>query len=145
MKCNPSWEADSYLVGQKLIFFYGTRMFITVFTRARHCPLSWATWIQSTRSHVIYLRTISILSSHPRLVLQSDLFPSVLPTTKFYAFLVSVMPATCSNNRPHILKIVCLQFRVSWRGFQTELPIHLTSPIVQRAAFWHWCYFQYVT
>jgi hypothetical protein len=32
--------------------------FITVFTRTRHWPLSWITWIQSTPSHYIYLRSI---------------------------------------------------------------------------------------
>jgi hypothetical protein len=35
-------------------------------TGARHRSLSWATWIQSTSSHPIYLRSILILSSHPR-------------------------------------------------------------------------------
>jgi len=27
--------------------FHGIRRFITVFTTARHCSLSWAKWIQS--------------------------------------------------------------------------------------------------
>jgi len=33
---------------RKFPAFYGTRRFITAFTRVRHCSLSWARWIQST-------------------------------------------------------------------------------------------------
>jgi hypothetical protein len=43
--------------------FYGTRRFITVFTRAQHRSLSWARWNQSVPPHFIYLRSvISLLS-----------------------------------------------------------------------------------
>jgi hypothetical protein len=42
--------------------FYGTRRFFTVFTRARHWSVSWASWIQSTRSHAISLRSIHVAS-----------------------------------------------------------------------------------
>jgi len=44
--------------------FYGTRRFITVFTRAGHSSLFWAKWIQSTTFHLISLSSILILSSH---------------------------------------------------------------------------------
>jgi hypothetical protein len=47
--------------------FYGTRRFITVFTRALHYSLSWAISIQSMRS-------ILILSTHVRRGLPSGLF-----------------------------------------------------------------------
>jgi hypothetical protein len=50
-----------------------TRMFITVFTRARHRSLFWATWIQSTLPQPISLRSILIPSSHLRLGLPSGL------------------------------------------------------------------------
>jgi len=33
----------------------GTRRFISVFTRTSHWAISWASWIQSTTSHLIYL------------------------------------------------------------------------------------------
>jgi hypothetical protein len=36
--------------------FYGTRIFITVFTRALHWPLSWARSIRSIPSHPIYIK-----------------------------------------------------------------------------------------
>jgi hypothetical protein len=56
--------------------FYGTRRFITVFTRALHWSLSWARWIQSIPSHHISLRFILILSTHLRLGLPNGLLPS---------------------------------------------------------------------
>jgi hypothetical protein len=41
------WKVHSYSACQIIAcFHYGTRRFITVFTKARHCPLSWASWIQ---------------------------------------------------------------------------------------------------
>lgn len=43
----------------------------TIVTKACHRSLSSATLIQSPRSHIIYLRSVSILSSHIRLVLSS--------------------------------------------------------------------------
>jgi hypothetical protein len=44
--------------------FYGTRRFITGFTRALHWSLSWARSIRSIPSHPISLRSILILSTH---------------------------------------------------------------------------------
>jgi len=50
-----------YCVIKKFIAFYGTRNFITVFTRARHLSLSWAIRIQSITFHPISFRSILIL------------------------------------------------------------------------------------
>jgi hypothetical protein len=52
---------------KKFSAFYGTRRFITVFTRALHWSLSWARAIQSTPSHPISLWSILILSTYLRL------------------------------------------------------------------------------
>jgi hypothetical protein len=53
--------------------FYGTRRFITVFTRALHLSPSWARSIQSISPHPTYLIVILIrvLSTHLRLDLPS--------------------------------------------------------------------------
>jgi hypothetical protein len=74
--------------------FYGTRKFITVFTRVLYWYLSWARWIQSTPPHPISLRSIFILSSYLRLGLPSGFFPSGLSTKILYAFHFSIC-ATC--------------------------------------------------
>jgi hypothetical protein len=50
-------------VKKKIFRFYGNRMFITVFTRARHLPLSWTRRIQSTPSHPTSLTSTLIRPS----------------------------------------------------------------------------------
>jgi hypothetical protein len=57
---------------KKFPTFYGTWRFITAFTRAHHLPLSWASSIYSMPSHPTSWRSISILSSHIRLVGESN-------------------------------------------------------------------------
>jgi hypothetical protein len=62
------WKADSHSACQTTVcFLYGTRRFITVFTKARHWTLSWASWIQFAPSIPFSLRFILVLSSHLRL------------------------------------------------------------------------------
>ena len=56
--------------------FYGTRMFITAFTSARHLSLSWASSIQSIPPHPTSWISILISSSHLCLGLPSGLYPS---------------------------------------------------------------------
>jgi hypothetical protein len=58
--------------------FYGTRRFITVFTRALHWSLSLARSIQSIPPHPISVRSILILSTHLHLGLPGGLLPSGL-------------------------------------------------------------------
>ena len=61
------------LTGSQLVkkfpAFYGTRRFVTTFTSARHLSLSWASSIHSMSTHLIFWRSILILSSHLRLSL----------------------------------------------------------------------------
>jgi hypothetical protein len=74
-------KADSHSACQTIAcFIYGTRRFITMFTKARHWTLSWASRIQFAPSIPLSLRSILMLSSHLRLGLLSGLFPSGLPT-----------------------------------------------------------------
>jgi hypothetical protein len=64
---------------KKFPAFYGTRRFITVYSRARH--LSVLSQIDPVHApHPTYRRSILILSSHLRLGLPSGLLPSGFPT-----------------------------------------------------------------
>jgi len=73
--------------------------FITAFTMARHLSLSWASSILSIPPHPTSWRPILILSSHLRLGLPSDLFPSGFPTNTLYTHLLSPIRATCPAHR----------------------------------------------
>ena len=64
---------------KKFPAFYGTRMFITTFTSARHLPLTWASSIQSIPTNPTSCRSILILSSHLRLGCPSGLFLTGFP------------------------------------------------------------------
>jgi hypothetical protein len=66
-----------------------------VFKIALHLSVSWAGSIQSVSPHPSALRSILILSSHLRLGLPRGLSSSGLPTKFLYAFLLSLMRATC--------------------------------------------------
>jgi hypothetical protein len=44
---------------KKLPVSYGTRRFITAFTRARHRFLSWTRWIQSTHPNPAYTKQLN--------------------------------------------------------------------------------------
>jgi hypothetical protein len=64
------WKVDCHSACQKIsCFHYGTQRFITVFTKARHWILSWASQIQFAPSIPISLRSILMLSSHLHLSL----------------------------------------------------------------------------
>jgi len=65
---------------KKFPAFHGTRRFITALTSVRHLSLSWASPIQSVYPHTTSSRSILILSTHLRLGLSRDLFPSGFPT-----------------------------------------------------------------
>jgi len=61
-------------------FLYGTRSFITMFTKVHYWTLSQASSIQDAPLVPISLRSILILSSHLLLGLPSSLLPLGLPT-----------------------------------------------------------------
>jgi hypothetical protein len=75
--------------------FYGTRRFITAFTKALHLYLSWARPIQSTTLNHIYKRSILMLSIRLCLGLPSGLLPSGFRTNNLYTFFFSPIRATC--------------------------------------------------
>ena len=80
---------------KKLPAIHGTRRFITSFTTARHLFLSRASSIQSIPPHPTSRRSISVLSSHLRLGLPSDFFPSGFPVKTLHTPLFSPIRATC--------------------------------------------------
>jgi hypothetical protein len=81
--------SDSYFISQLLKnfeTFYGTRRFMTVFTRARDWSLSWAKLMKSIPPHSISLKFILLLHSQLRLALLSGIFPSTFSNKILYVF-----------------------------------------------------------
>ena len=78
---------------KKFSAFLGTQRFITALTSVRHLSLSWASPIQSIYPHPTSWRSILILSTHLRLGLPSELFPSGLPSKTLYTPLSSPIRA----------------------------------------------------
>ena len=78
----PEKQTGPQLV-KKFPGFYGSRGFITAFTRAQHVFLSWARSIVHV-PHSNCWTSFLILSSHLSLGLSSDLFPSGFPTKTLY-------------------------------------------------------------
>jgi hypothetical protein len=72
---------------KKFPVFYGTRRFITVFTRARSSKLYSARWIQSASIHPISL-TDGLVSSYLSLGTPNDIFLSGFPTKILYLFII---------------------------------------------------------
>jgi hypothetical protein len=97
MEQSSSWEACSYSV-RKCSVLHKTRKFIAVFTRVSHWEQSSATWIQSTSSHPIYLRSV-LISSNLASSLSSGFIPSDFPTEVCMHF--SCLPCENKNfNNP---------------------------------------------
>ena len=93
---------------KKFPAFYGTRMFITAITSARHLSLSWAISIQSIPSHPTSWRCILILSTHLRLGLPSGSlslrFPHQIPVHASPLTHTCYMPGPSHSSRfynPH--------------------------------------------
>jgi hypothetical protein len=76
--------------------FYGTRSFITVFTRISHWSLYWLRWIHSVPPHLISLRSILMFFSSLRLDI-----PTVL------SLWLSHQKACIHSSSPHTYYMPC--------------------------------------
>ena len=80
---------------KKFLTFYGTRRFISVFTRARHLSLSWANQssLCTPQSNLSKIRNNNILPSTPWF--SKWFLPSGFPTKALYVLLLFHIRATC--------------------------------------------------
>ena len=129
-----SWVPLERLTGLQLVkkfhAFYGTRMFITAFTSARHLSLSSASSIQSIPPlHPTSWRSILILSSHLRLGLPCGLIPSVFPTKILYTSHLSPVRATCSDHLIFLDFITRTILGEEYRSLSSSLCSFLHSPV----------------
>ena len=114
---------------KKFSAFYGTRMFITALTSTPHLSLSWGTSIHFMPSHPTSWRSIFILSSHLRLGIPSDLFPSGFPTKILNTPLLSTWRTTCFAH------LIILDFNTraileeEYRSLSSSLCSFLHSPV----------------
>jgi hypothetical protein len=92
---SPSKETNTFSLSQEITRILWTLKVHLRDSKARHLSLPWARLKHSTPSHLITWKSMSILSSHPPLGVQSGLFPSGLPTKILYALLPSPIRPTC--------------------------------------------------
>jgi hypothetical protein len=99
------WKLIVTHLDKKFLAHYGTTRLNTVFTRVPH----WSAVSEINPSHIfniIPLMSILILSSHQRLSLPSNPFPSEVSTKFMYAFLISLKRATCPGNLLNLITLI---------------------------------------
>jgi hypothetical protein len=127
MELSPSSEVNSCTATREFPTSYGTRKFITMFTRALNWSLSWGRSIQSIPRHPISLRPILVLSIHLYLSLPRGIFPSGFPTNILYTFLFSPTHATY---RAHLILLDLIILIIL--GKQYKFPKGLSNVIIIR-------------
>jgi hypothetical protein len=97
----------------------GAWRFSTVLTRVRHLSLSLARLIQSIPSHLVCLRSVSILSSHVRLALAWGLFPADF-ATNFFLFISHLSRVLCMSHLPHPLDLISAKYLVKITNYEGQ-------------------------
>ena len=115
MEQSFSWEANRSQLVKKFPAFYGTRGFVTAFTRASHLCLAWSRSIQS-----------SLIFSHVRLGLPSGLLPSGFPAKTLYASLLSPIRATCPA---HLILLYLITRTKLSTGHEVPCYVFFSTPV----------------
>lgn len=87
-KRSPFWRIESCLASWEIPAFYGSRMFSTVFTRARHSTQFWDRWIHCSLPHHFFLRSILLITFHLYLSFPNGFCLLYFPVKISYTFLI---------------------------------------------------------
>jgi hypothetical protein len=123
---------------KKFLSFYGTRRFITAFTRCRHLFLSWATSLQFMPVHPTARRSVKKkLSSHLLLGLRSGFFPSGFHTKTLYAHLLPHVCVTCPAHLILLDLITWIIFGGEYTSWDHEAPhcVFFCTPMLPRPEY----------
>jgi hypothetical protein len=131
MEQSPSSEVNMSASQESLSAFYGTRRFITAFTRSRYLPLLWATSMKSMPSHFTSSLSVWILYLVYAYIFQVVSFPQVSPP-KPYKHRPFLSLIKC--HKPHSLNFSQFYHTNNiWWGVKTDRAPHyvvFTPPLL---------------